>query len=192
MSGEEDARGHGAGLLAEAGRLDRAIYAAIAETDTPTLDRALRGLSNAADHSRLSLAAAAALALGGGREGRRAAVRGLGAVAVTATIVNLAIKPLLRRRRPDRDGAAVPEHRHVRMPGSASFPSGHSAAAFAFAAGASSALPSVSAPLLALAALVSYSRVHTGVHYPGDVVAGALCGLVLAAATNGAFEARGR
>jgi membrane-associated phospholipid phosphatase len=180
------------GLLEEAGRVDLAIYAAIAETDTPALDEAMRALSSAADYSRISLATAAALAVGGGRDGRRAAVRGLGAIAVTATIVNAAIKPLLRRSRPDRVGAAVPEHRHVAMPVSASFPSGHSAAAFAFAGGAASVLPAAALPLSILASLVAYSRVHTGVHYPGDVVAGALCGLAVAAGTNRILEARGR
>jgi len=38
----------------------------------------------------------------------------------------------------------------------------------------------MSAPLHSLAALVGYSRVHTGVHFPGDVVAGALIGSVVA------------
>lgn len=180
------------GLLAEAGRLDRALYAAVAGTDTPALDGAMRAVSSAADYSRVSVSAAVAMAVGGGPQGRRAAARGLAAVGVTALVVNVAIKPLLRRARPDRAGAAVPEHRQVAMPRSASFPSGHAAAAFAFAAGASRVLPAAAGPLSALAALVSYSRVHTGVHYPGDVVAGALCGLTLAAATSGALEARGR
>jgi len=40
-------------------------------------------------------------------------------------------------------------------------------------------------PLHSLAALVGYSRVHTGVHYPGDVVAGALMGAMIAEATAG-------
>ena len=44
-------------------------------------------------------------------------------------------------------------------------------------------LPAAAAPLWALAALVAYSRVHTGVHYPGDVVAGSLLGIALAEAT---------
>jgi membrane-associated phospholipid phosphatase len=190
VSGEEG-RGRG-GLLGDADRVDLAIYAAIAKTRTPALDRAMRALSSAADYSRLSLAAAAALAVAGGPDGRRAALRGLGAVAVTATIVNAALKPLLRRRRPDRVVAAVPEHRHVAMPVSASFPSGHAAAAFAFAAGASSAQPAAALPLMTLAALVGYSRIHTGVHYPGDVAAGALCGLSVAACTSRLLEARGR
>ena len=41
-----------------------------------------------------------------------------------------------------------------------------------------------SAPLHALAAGVAYSRVHTGVHYPGDVVAGSLIGVVTGAAVG--------
>jgi undecaprenyl-diphosphatase len=64
----------------------------------------------------------------------------------------------------------------VRMPESPSFPSGHSASAFAFAVASSSAMPALAAPLRLLAASVAYSRVHTGVHYPGDVIAGALIG----------------
>lgn len=169
--------------LEEANRLDLAVYDAIAGTSTPALDSALRRLSRAADYSKLSIGAAAVLALAGGRDGRRAATRGLTSVAVTAAVVNAVIKPITRRRRPDRIGTPAPEPRHVPMPGSRSFPSGHSAAAFAFAAGAGSALPWTAPPLTALATLVAYSRVHTGVHYPGDVIAGSLCGITLAAAT---------
>jgi undecaprenyl-diphosphatase len=73
-------------------------------------------------------------------------------------------------------GAAVPVARHVAMPSSTSFPSGHSASAFAFASGVGSSLPLAGMPLRALAALVAYSRVHTGVHYPADVVAGSVLG----------------
>lgn len=58
--------------------------------------------------------------------------------------------------------------------------SGHAAAAFAFATAAGRQLPAVALPLGALATLVSYSRIHTGVHYPTDVVVGALCGVALA------------
>jgi membrane-associated phospholipid phosphatase len=49
-------------------------------------------------------------------------------------------------------------------PISRSFPSGHSAAAFAFASGAGREMPQTAIPLHGLAALVAYSRVHTGVH----------------------------
>jgi undecaprenyl-diphosphatase len=152
--------------IEDAERIDLAIYAAIARTPTPAPDVAMSRLSRAADYSRLSLASAALLALAGGRTGRRAATQGLASLAVTATVVNVAVKPLARRRRPDRPAGDVPLARHVRMPSSRSFPSGHSAAAFAFATGVGHVSPAAAAPLRALAALVAYSRVHTGVHYP--------------------------
>jgi undecaprenyl-diphosphatase len=66
------------------------------------------------------------------------------------------------------------------MPLTGSFPSGHAATAFGFAAGAGAELPSLRAPLTALAAAVAYSRVHTGVHYPADVIAGAAVGTATA------------
>jgi undecaprenyl-diphosphatase len=176
-------------LLSEAERIDQAVYAAIAGTDTPLLDRAMRQLSHTADYSRLSIAAGALLALGGGPRGRRAALSGLASVAATATIVNVVVKPLGRRRRPDRAGTEVPAARHVRMPASRSFPSGHTAAAVAFATGVAREIPAVGGPLHTLAALVAYSRVHTGVHYPGDVLAGALLGSMIGDVTAGALAA---
>ena len=176
--------------LDEAQRLDVAVYAAIARTPTPAIDRAMSRLSRAADYSRLSLASAAVLAVAGGRDGRRAAVVGLASVAVTATVANLVAKPLGRRRRPDRIAQEVPVARQVRMPTSSSFPSGHSAAAFAFATGVAQVSPSAAVPLRLVAAFVAYSRVHTGVHYPGDVVAGSLLGTVIAEMTARALDGR--
>jgi len=174
--------------LQELRRLDAAVYAAIAETDTPTLDHVFSRLSRSADYSRLSIATAAALALSGGASGRRAAFRGMAAVAATATIVNLAIKPISRRARPDRERASVPLGRRVKMPVSHSFPSGHTAAAFAFATGAGRSLPWSAPPLSILATLVGYSRVHTGVHYPLDVIVGALSGVAIATVSDRALD----
>jgi membrane-associated phospholipid phosphatase len=180
------------GWLEDAERIDRAVYAAIARTPTPALDRAMSRLSRAADYSRLSLLSASLLAIGGGPNGRRAAVMGLASLAVTATVINAAVKPLGRRRRPDRATHDVPVGRHVTMPASRSFPSGHSAGAFAFATGVGHTLPRAAVPLRALAAAVAYSRVHTGVHYPGDALAGALMGSALAQLTVHAVDRRSR
>lgn len=163
-------------VLREFDELDRGIYAAVANCPTPTLDEPIRLLSNAANFSKLWMAVAAALACVGGPRGRRAATTGLVAIGVTSAFVNQGIKRLYPRGRPDSDGQGVPETRRVRMPESMSFPSGHSASGFAFATAVSSQLPVVGVGLNFLAGAVAYSRVHTGVHYPGDVVIGSLVG----------------
>lgn len=94
------------------------------------------------------------------------------AVAVTSFTVNLPMKLLGDRARPDRDSAAVPEARRLPVPRSRSFPSGHSASAAAFAVAVGSVLPAARLPLGVAAGVVAFSRIYTGVHYPGDVLAG--------------------
>ena len=163
--------------LCEAKAIDNAIYGAIAASDTPSLDSAMRHLSRAADQGKLWFATAATLALIGGPGGRRAARNGLVSLGIASGFANLLAKPLSARRRPARQEAEELARRHVQMPRSSSFPSGHTASAFAFATGAASAQPILSAPLRALAILIGYSRVHTGVHYPADVLAGAFIGV---------------
>ncbi|MCZ9355487.1 phosphatase PAP2 family protein [Streptomyces mutabilis] len=175
-------------VLGDLRAVDGALYAAVAATSTPTLDRALRRLSHAADHSKISLSIAAALATAGARP-RRAALVGLGAVAMTSAASNLLGKRLVRRARPDREAARVTVDRYVPMPASASFPSGHTASAVAFATAVGVVLPVAAVPLGALAGAVGYSRVHTGVHYPGDVAAGAVLGIAGAAAALAAAAA---
>ena len=98
-------------------------------------------------------------------------------------MVNLPVKYAARRARPDRAAEGVPAERWVEMPTSTSFPSGHSASAFAFATAVAGTLPALGFPLRGLAATVAYSRVHTGVHYPGDVIVGALMGASIGEAT---------
>ena len=110
-------------------RLDVAVYAAIATTPTPALDRVFRRLSQAADHWKLWLGSAAALAIAGGPRGRRAAVNGVASMAASSAVVNLALKSLWSRHRPDRTRHQSPLARHVPMPTSTSFPSGHAATA---------------------------------------------------------------
>ena len=170
--------------LADARSVDQAVYAAIARTPTPALDHGMSALSRSANYSRLSMASSAALALTGGRPGRQAAVQGLTSVAVTSAVVNLVLKRVGSRKRPDRVGEEVPVARQVRMPTSLSFPSGHSAAAFAFATGVGNRMPAVAVPLHVLAGAVAYSRVHTGVHHPSDVVVGSVLGTMLAQLTT--------
>ena len=177
--------------LNEAKAVDSALYGAVAASETPSLDVAMRGLSRAADHSKLWFAIAAALAILGGPSGRHAARKGLVSLGIASGFANLVAKPLTTRRRPARKEAEELARRHVRMPLSSSFPSGHAASAFAFVTGAADAQPMLSAPLRALATLVGYSRVHTGVHYPADVLAGAFIGVSSAELTRHLLD-RGR
>jgi len=163
-------------ILRQIGAVDRAVYGAIADTPTPDLDEALRRLSNAASYSKLWFGIAGGLAVLGGPTGRRASAIGVGAVGTASLVVNQGLKRVTERTRPDRDGENVPEARYVEMPASTSFPSGHSASAFAFATAVGSELPVTGSVLRLLAAAVAYSRVHTGVHYPGDALVGSLVG----------------
>jgi undecaprenyl-diphosphatase len=123
-------RGWPAGLRTlrqETGRLDVAVYAAIAATPSPAADGALRRLSRAADRSKVWIACSALCAAMGGERGRSAAATGMASVGLTSAVVNLVLKPLGNRRRPNRDTYHVPVTRQVDMPRSTSWPSGHAA-----------------------------------------------------------------
>ena len=176
-----------AGGLRELGAVDRAIYSAVAATPTPSLDEPLRRLSNAANNSRLwrgwpSRPGSRWRGAAGARYG------GTLAIGVTSALVNLAVKSAWSRRRPDRARAGVPRQRNVPMPASTSFPSGHAASGFAFASAIGRDTPWLGLGLRFLAAAVAYSRVHAGVHYPGDVVVGSLIGEGTGQAVAGLME----
>ena len=70
----------------------------------------------------------------------------------------------------------------VDLPGTYSFPSGHAAVSFACATVLALAVPRLRWPLYALAALIAFSRVYVGVHFPFDVLAGAVIGVAIAIA----------
>jgi undecaprenyl-diphosphatase len=170
----------------DAERVDVAVYDAILRTPTPHLDPAMRRLTQAANYSRLWVGSAAILAATRGRPGRRAAATGIAAVLVTSAVANLVAKPLGGRRRPDPSDA--PDARRAPMPTSTSFPSGHAASAFSFATAVGAIMPREAIPIRALASAVAYSRVHTGLHYPADVIGGALLGTTLAQLTVRAID----
>ncbi len=161
--------------------LDRAVYTAVHATPSPALDAAAARISEAADRSRIWISIAAAMSLLG-RRPRRAGVVGLAAVGLTSAVVNLVVKPAARRERPSRSETV--RTRLVRMPRSASYPSGHTASAFAFSSAVGGEMPELDATLRVVATAVAYSRVHTGVHYPGAVVAGAVIGAAAGSAVQ--------
>jgi undecaprenyl-diphosphatase len=174
--------------LEELGAVDRAAYEAIARTPTPSLDEPLRRLSDAANGSRLWLAIAGVLAMFGGKRGRRAALEGVVAIGATSASINLVAKSFATRPRPDPADTPRFATRDVQMPTSSSFPSGHAASAFAFAYVVGRHVPILAIPVRLVAGAVAYSRVHLGVHYPGDVAVGSVAGSGIAAMVSAAGD----
>lgn len=97
---------------------------------------------------------AALLAAGGGPRGKRAAVRGAAGYSLAAVVANLVVKPVVGRSRPPGSGEGRPG------PVTSSFSSGHTAATMA----------------------AHWSMVRSRGHYPSDVLAGGVVGIVVALA----------
>lgn len=95
------------------------------------------------------------------------------ALALDVLLVNVMIKPLVARARPFADGAF---ELLLPAPGDFSFPSGHTAAAFAFALALAPAGRKWQGAAIAFACLMGLSRLYLTVHFPTDVLFGALFG----------------
>lgn len=183
-------------LLQRAVRLDQRAFDAVAAARLPGFEYVLPRLSRVADHSVLWMGVAGGLAVTRQPRLRRAALRGMFALGLASPIANLAGKQMFRRGRPLIElsgpltragrGTLIPQTRvRWRVPASPSFPSGHSAAAAAFTGALMMEAPrSVTVPVAVAAAGVAFSRVYTGAHYPGDVMAGLALGAVAAATTR--------
>jgi diacylglycerol kinase family enzyme/membrane-associated phospholipid phosphatase len=171
-------------------RLDRTGFALVVGRRWPGAERVLPGLGRSADHGLLWFATAAAIGacgLGDRSRARRAALRGTVSLALASATVNTLGKRSVRRDRPLLDAVPVIRQPH-RQPVTTSFPSGHSASAAAFVTGVALESPGWGAAVAPLAASVAFSRVYTGVHYPGDVLAGTALGAGLAFALHGLFQ----
>jgi undecaprenyl-diphosphatase len=92
--------------------------------------------------------------------------------------VELIIKPFFKRRRPFI--TIIQAIVIGKKPGTWSFPSGHSAGAFAGAWLLNNKFPKFALLRYFIASLVAFSRIYLGDHYPGDVASGSLSGLVFA------------
>lgn len=161
-------------------RADRHLSSRAYSWPSPaSVDLALRALSSIAGTSWFWVGLAGAVFVTG-RDGRRAACRGLFSLGTASGLVNLLVKRVVREHRPHGHG-----FRHRRKPGtvpsSAAFPSGHSATAAAFAAGVWFADHRRGAVVVPIAATVAYSRLHLGQHWFLDIITGTLTGTAIAA-----------
>ncbi len=104
---------------------------------------------------------------------------------VTADLAADAGKALVPRHRPFEHQIGPSERTH-------SFPSGHAATSFAAATVLSAYVPRGRVAFYTLATLIAVSRLYNGVHYPTDVIAGAVLGAAIALLLLGAIRRRSR
>ncbi|MFJ9688177.1 bifunctional phosphatase PAP2/diacylglycerol kinase family protein [Streptomyces bacillaris] len=171
---------------------DLAVFHSVADRHWPGADPLLPRLSRSANHGLLWFGTALGIAaVGPSARSRRAALRGVASLAVASAAINTIGKGAVRRQRPILD--QVPVMRQLkRQPVTTSFPSGHAASAAAFATGVALESKGWGAVVAPVAAAVAASRVYTGVHYPGDVLAGAALGIGAAFALRGVVPTRGQ
>lgn len=98
-------------------------------------------------------------------------------LALEALCCNVILKPAVARLRPCDVDTTV--QLLISHPGEFSFPSGHSGASFAAASALFFGKSPLGIPAFILAALIGFSRLYLYVHYPTDVLAGALIGIAL-------------
>lgn len=136
------------------------------------LDAAFPFISRLADHGEVWIVLAAVLLLLGRQRRYGAAVSC--ALVLDLVSCNMLLKPLVGRVRPFAVNTAV--ELLSAPPMDASFPSGHTAASFAAVFALKLAGSSLWRPALALAVVIAFSRMYLYVHWPSDILGGALLG----------------
>jgi membrane-associated phospholipid phosphatase len=139
----------------------------------PQVEKAAQLLAKSGEHGALWFALGL-LAAAADRPRRSRWLRAA-AVGPAAIGLNYGIKLLVKRPRPQLEG--LPPLGGA--PSSLSFPSAHAAASFAAATTFGRIEPQAKAPALSLAVLMALTRPYLGMHYPSDVLAGALLGRLL-------------
>jgi undecaprenyl-diphosphatase len=159
---------------------DEAVLLRVSRWQRPLATRALRGLTHLGDSLSLTFLGLV-LVLMDVAASRHLAWRlalASGGVALVAQV----LKRVLRRRRPNSGIAGFTAL--VQNPDAFSFPSGHTAAMVALAVAWAGEGSGLGLLVAGLAGLVGFSRVYLGAHYPLDVMAGTVLGLLAGAAAR--------
>jgi undecaprenyl-diphosphatase len=119
---------------------------------------------------------------------RRAGAAMAMAMLLCYLVGNLGIKPLVARARPYQADPAIALL--IPRPDEFSFPSGHTMNSFAAASALASSHKKYGWAALFLALLISFSRLYLMVHYPLDVAAGALLGILSGVLSHHVVESR--
>jgi undecaprenyl-diphosphatase len=157
--------------------MESAFLGWIAAHRVPALDGVMWALTTIGRGGAVWLVLAAGTALLDRRRAMAAWQVGL-ALLLAVTLSDGVLKPLVHRARPAVDLEA--SHLVGRPPTSSSFPSGHATTAAAGAAMLASVWPPARAAFWLLAIGIAVSRLYLGLHYPSDVAAGFLLGLLVA------------
>lgn len=144
------------------------------------LDVFFRYITDAANYTWPLILGAAALLVLGRKKGLAVVFLAALALALDEWIGGKLLKTLIARERPCQ--VLTEFNAIIGCSKSHSFPSGHAANSFSIAFVMIKFYGWYSAPVLAMAGLIAYSRVYAGVHYPSDVAAGALLGSLIALA----------
>ena len=147
---------------------------------SPFVDPWMRAAS---DHSWAILGVLVAVALARGRRPWRRRLALVPMIALAVALADRSGNLLKKRFERTRPCAVIADARiATHCPESPSFPSNHAANAFAVAVLVAASDRRLGWAVLGAAAFIGHSRIHVGVHYPGDVAAGALLGSIAALA----------
>ena len=165
------------GIIEAVGRLDFATFQLLRLYHWPVLDIVMASLSDIAAGAGIWVALTLLIGVIYPRRWP-AAIQVVLAIALTIIVTESAVKPLVNRRRPFESYADTRVYGFRST--TRSFPSGHAANAAAAAYALARLAPEGRAIFWLIALLISSSRIYLGVHYPTDVIGGALIGLGVA------------
>jgi undecaprenyl-diphosphatase len=175
FAGAQESLGRAEGWRRLAVALDLALLRRVQRWERRAVTRLMRALTDLGNPPNWLLLGAV-LGTAGGEGPRSAAL--LGIASLLALAASQGLKRTCRRRRPSEgiDGGPCSVRTHAADPDAFSFPSGHTAVAFAAAVALAGAGSGLGLVVALLAGGIALSRVYLGAHYPLDVAAGALLG----------------